>query len=114
MSARKLRVTPEILFVLLTLTEGARHGYAILEEVEVRSGGEVALGPSSLYYTLGRLVNAGLIEEVTAPDDVDEPHADQRRYFAVTAQGRGRLKSELAVLTDIVDQARALGLRAEG
>jgi DNA-binding PadR family transcriptional regulator len=114
MSPRKLRVTPEILYILLSLADGVSHGYAILEEVESRSGGETTLGPSSLYYTLGRLADAGLIEETKGPADAPDGHAGKRRYFSLTPDGSTRLKAELGVLTNIVDQARALGLRAKG
>ena len=114
MGAQKLRMTPAIMHVLLSLAEGQSHGYAILADMERRSRGAVSLGPSSLYYTLGRLADQSLIEETAGPADATDPHADQRRYFSITDVGREWLETELGVLTDIVDQARALGLRSEG
>lgn len=112
-----LKATPPILYTLLALTEGTSHGYAILADIEARSGGAVTLGPSSLYYTLGRLADRGLIEErdePADPDDARDPHAEQRRYFALTRAGRAWLESELGLLTGLVDQARALGLNVQG
>jgi DNA-binding PadR family transcriptional regulator len=116
MSPKELRVTPGILYVLLSLAEGSRHGYAILSEVESRSKEKVQLGPSTLYYTLGRLADAGLIEENAGPQEPEEadPHESQRRYFALTDLGRERLRAEVGVLTDLVDHARDIGLRVEG
>jgi DNA-binding PadR family transcriptional regulator len=113
MATQKLRMTPVIMHLLLSLAEGESHGYALLSDMEKRSRGAVSLGPSSLYYTLGRLADQRLIEESRGPSS-DDPHAEQRRYFRITAVGREWLEAELGVLTDIVDQARALGLRAQG
>ncbi len=112
-----LKATPAILYILLALTQGTRHGYAILADVEERSNGSVGLGPSSLYYTLGRLADRGLIEEREHPSDpatADDPHAEQRRYFALTGRGKAWLEAELGLLTGLVDQARALGLKVGG
>ena len=113
----RLKVTPQILYTMLSLAGGPRHGYAILAEVEQRSGGEIKLGPSSLYYTLGRLEERHLIEAVAAPDAPttdNEAHAEQRRYFGLTGEGRRVLERELGLLTGLVDHARALGLNVEG
>jgi DNA-binding PadR family transcriptional regulator len=116
MSPKELRVTPSILYVLLSLAEEPRHGYAILNEVESRSKGQIQLGPSTLYYTLGRLADAGLIEEDGGPEEPSgtDPHESQRRYFTITEIGRDRLREELGALMDLVDHARALGLSMEG
>ena len=108
-----LKVTPPILYTMLALAGGTRHGYAILADVEQRSGGSVKLGPSSLYYTLGRLADEGLIEE-RDNDGTDQPHADQRRCFGLTDAGREWIDAELAVLRGLVDQGRELGFGAEG
>lgn len=117
MSPRELRATPPILYVLLSLAAGPRHGYAILTEVEERSRGQVQLGPSSLYYTLGRLADAGLIREdegAESPEAVYDPHESQRRYFAITETGLERLRTELSALTHLVDHARSVGLSIQG
>lgn len=116
MGTREIRATPAVLHVLLTLAEGDRHGYAILSEVEARSGGRVSLGPSSLYYTLGRLADAGLIEDGVEPPETTDatPHEGQRRYFSLTSAGRERLRTEMGVLTDLIRHAEALGFPADG
>lgn len=106
-----LRMTPAFFHLLLSLSGGAKHGYAMMQEIETRTDGRVRLGPSSLYYSLGRLEDAGLIAESEGPDDaVDEPHEERRRYYSLTERGRRRLADESRVLEDIVAHARARGL----
>ncbi|MGD2071477.1 MAG: PadR family transcriptional regulator [Gemmatimonadota bacterium] len=110
MSPRDIRITPSFLHLLLSLSEGPRHGYRMMQEIEERTDGRTRLGPSSLYYSLGRLEDAGLIREVEGPDDEDEPHGERRRYYALTDDGRRRLREETEALADIVAHARAQGL----
>lgn len=98
-----IRMTPAFYFLLLTLAEGSLHGHAMGREVEERSGGSVALGPGSLYWSLGRLADVGLIEEVAPPDhETDE----RRRYYALTPYGRRVLARETRTLERIVEYAR--------
>lgn len=112
MSQQPIRLTPAFVHVLLTLSGGARHGYALMQEIEERTAGRIRLGPSSLYYSLSRLQDAGFIEEADAPaaDVRDEPHGERRRYYRLTRGGRKRLVEETAVLADIVAHARSQGL----
>jgi DNA-binding PadR family transcriptional regulator len=71
--------------VLVSLTSGDQHGYAIMQAVEATSDGVVRMGPATLYGTLKRLVAEGLVEETTSrPDDDDQ----RRRYYRLTASGR--------------------------
>lgn len=108
----KLRLNPAYYHVLLALAGRPRHGYALMQEIEERTSGQIRLGPSSLYYSLGRLQDGGLIEETPAPaaDVRSEPHGEQRRYYRLTDDGRSRLEAETAVLAEIVAHARAQGL----
>ena len=104
------RMTPLFFHLLLSLSEGSRHGYTMMQEIEERTGGGVVLGPSSLYYALGRLEDSGLIEEVEGPVGGEEPHEERRRYYRLTARGRERLQEETRLLADIVTHAKARGL----
>lgn len=104
------RMTPAVLHVLLSLADGPSHGYAIMGDVAERTDGRVELGPSSLYYTLGRLDDADLIREAAPEPESDEPHEEQRRYFELTEEGRRHLAAEVDVLHGILDHARAAGL----
>lgn len=110
MSPRDIRITPAFLHLLLSLSEEPKHGYHMMQEIEERTGGRMSLGPSSLYYSLGRLEDVGLIREVEGPADEDEPHGERRRYYALTDEGRRRLREETEALADIVAHARAHGL----
>jgi DNA-binding PadR family transcriptional regulator len=110
---RELKLNPAMVYVLLSLAEGAAHGYGILQDIERRSEGALTLGPSSLYYTLGRFEDAGLVAETDEPD-YGEPHEDQRRYYRITQAGRTRLVRELDGLARLVAEGRRLGLGSEG
>jgi len=104
-----LRMTPTFLHLLLCLAESPKHGYAAMQEVEERTGGRVRLGPSSLYYALGRLEDGGLIEEVEVEASGEEPHEGRRRYYRLTGAGRTRLREEARLLEGVVAHARAHG-----
>lgn len=108
--ATGLRMTPTFLHLLLSFAEGPRHGYVVMKEVEDRSRGRIRLGPSSLYYSIGRLEEGGLLEEVEVEPDPGEPHKDRRRYYRLTVAGRKRLREEARVLDDILEHARAQGV----
>ena len=98
-----IRMTPAFFFLMLALTEGRRHGHVMAREVEERSGGSVKLGPGSLYWSLGRLAEVALIEEVDPPEGETD---DRRRFYGLTPFGREVLASETATLERIVDYAR--------
>lgn len=108
MVKKRIRLRPEDFHILLLLTERPKHGYALLDELSQRTGGELELGPSSLYYTLGRLEDAGLIREVDVSDS-DEPHDAQRRYYALTAAGREQLADFVVTMEEAIRQARIAG-----
>lgn len=95
------------LHVLLALAGGAGHGYAIAQEVERASQGSVRLGPGTLYGSLQRLSEAGLIEASDAPVEGGGAHADRRRYYALTALGVRALRADaqrLARAVQLVQQ----------
>jgi DNA-binding PadR family transcriptional regulator len=95
--------------ILLTLAEGERHGYAIIQETEARSGGEIRLETGTLYRALRRLTAAKLVKPTmrratTAEDD------ERRRYYAITPLGRQVAVTEAARLARLVAAARAARL----
>ena len=106
---RSARLNPAMIHVLLSLAEGPGHGYGLLKSIEARTDGALKLGASTLYYTIGRLEENGLVRETSVADNSD-PHAESRRYFELTAQGRERLDRELADLSQLVEAGRRLGL----
>lgn len=110
MATREPRMTPLFFHLMLSLSRGAKHGYAMMGEVADRTGGRIEVGPSSLYYALGRLEEAGWIVEADAPGTEEAPHEERRRYYRLTALGRSRLEEEAETLADIVSHARAQGV----
>jgi len=78
-------------FILLALRQ-TRHGYSIMQFLEERTAGLVVIGPASLYTTLKKLVDAGLIEEVAPADDRT---GERRRSYCMTAQGKAAAANNL-------------------
>lgn len=97
-------LTPAVLYILLALTDGERHGYAIARSVEEISDGDVRMGPGTLYGSIQRMLREALIEESTArrrAADEDE----RRRYYRITSFGRRVLEHELQRLNRVVRAA---------
>ncbi len=99
-------LTPAVFHVLLALSEAPLHGYGIMLRVEEASG--AAMGPGTIYGSLGRLAEAGWIEEV-ASDDGDPRRG---RTFGLTATGRAALAREAQRITDLARLAEVRGLVA--
>lgn len=92
-------------YVLLALADRERYGLGIVQEVERRTGGEIRLGPGTLYNTIKKLLTAGSIEE--AADGELAAEADpRRRYYRITAAGRAIVEAEAARLEQLVNAAR--------
>jgi DNA-binding PadR family transcriptional regulator len=89
--------------LLLALLNGPRHGYGIMQDVEEITGGEVRLGPGTLYTGIKRLLQAGLIQEC-------EPDADRRRCYRLTRQGRRHAAEEAQRMAALLRIARKRGL----
>jgi DNA-binding PadR family transcriptional regulator len=103
-----------VLHILLALADTARHGYAIKQEVESRSAGNVRLGPGTLYEAIQRLLDSGLIRETDADEEPTNAQEAQRRYYALTPRGRRILKQEMEQLGRLVDYARTKAGLGEG
>ncbi len=86
------RLAGPSLYVLVSLSEGPKHGYAIMTDVETLSG--LPLGPGTLYGVLDRLQRRGLIEPL--------PAEDRRRPYRLTGTGRAALEAQLASLNGFV------------
>src|SRR5262245_7218834 len=92
--------------VLVSLADEDRHGYAILQDIAERSDGRIRLSPSTLYAVIKRLLESGLIEELS--ERPDPAHDDERRrYYRLTALGRRVAKAEALRLEATAKQARA-------
>lgn len=88
-----LPLTPTAFHVLAALAREPRHGYAVAREVEALSDGRIVMGPGTLYGSLQRMAESGLIEETPNPGD-DGQHVDRRRYYRSTELGRAALRAE--------------------
>ncbi len=107
-----LPLTPVVLHILLALAEGEKHGYAIAQEIESASAGQVRAGPGTLYGSIQRMLTAGLIEE-SSPKHRADPEDERRRYYRPTLLGRRVLDLELQRLVDVVRIARDKRLIAD-
>ena len=101
-----LPLKPHWFHVLLSLADQDNHGYAIMQEVLDRTAGKVRLWPATLYGTLQRLIDAGLIAESDARPAPDLDDA-RRRYYRLTPLGRQVLRAESARLEDLVRVIRS-------
>lgn len=94
-------LTPAVLHILLALSTRHRHGYGIMKQVDEDSQGKVNMGPGTLYGSLGRMIDAGLIRE--SDERVDPELDDERRvYYEITGLGRRTLEAELARYREVV------------
>jgi DNA-binding PadR family transcriptional regulator len=94
--------------ILLALADDDRHGYGIMQDVAARTGGELRLSAGTLYRSIQRMLEQGLIVEVRgrlpAADD------ERRRYYRITAFGTAVARAEAGRLAGLVRLARAAGL----
>ena len=100
-----LPLTPATFQILLALVDDERHGYAIMTEVAERSEHAVKLGPGTLYGTLKRLLQSGLVEE---SDERADPESgdERRRYYRITRNGMSVARAEARRLESVVRAAR--------
>jgi DNA-binding PadR family transcriptional regulator len=105
-------LTPAGYQVLLALASGTTHGYAIMRFVDEVTGGEVRLGPGTLYRTIARLAADGLVEETGRDTDGDTDRATdaRRRDYRLTRLGRAAARRESALLARLVAIAAEAGL----
>jgi DNA-binding PadR family transcriptional regulator len=106
-----LPLTPTVFHMLLALADGEKHGYGIMKAVEEETQGEMQIRTGSLYGSIRRMIEAGLIHETDerpAPDLDDE----RRRYYGLTAFGRRVLAAEAARISRamaVIEGKRILG-----
>jgi DNA-binding PadR family transcriptional regulator len=99
-------LTPAVFHILLALSGGERHGYAIMRDVAADTNGALQLGPGTLYGCLKRMLAAGLVAEA---DERPDPELDdeRRRYYGVTDLGTRTLRAEAERLALAVSAAQA-------
>jgi DNA-binding PadR family transcriptional regulator len=105
-----LPLPPATFHILLALAAGDRHGYGIIQDVEARTDGALRLSPGTLYRSIQRLLEQGLIMEPKRPiGRLDDP---RRRYYRITPFGTAVARAETRRLTQLVRLARVAGLLA--
>jgi DNA-binding PadR family transcriptional regulator len=95
-----------IFHMLLALSEGDRHGYALKREILQRTGGKLNLGSGALYGSINKMLEQGWIEE---SDERPDPHLDdeRRRYYRITPHGLRVAQAEAVRLRQLVRFAEA-------
>lgn len=94
-----LPLTPAVFHILLALFGRERHGYDIMQQVAADSGGAVKMGPGTLYGSLDRMIEAGLVARSSTRDP-------RRIYYKLTALGQTTLKAETERLSRLAAVAR--------
>ncbi|HZM96042.1 MAG TPA: PadR family transcriptional regulator [Vicinamibacterales bacterium] len=106
--AQLLPLPPVTFHILLALADEDRHGYAIIKEVSLRTRGELTLSAGTLYRSIHRMLEQGLVVELRerpAPEEDDE----RRRYYQITKFGIEAAKAESRRLEQLVKLARQSG-----
>jgi DNA-binding PadR family transcriptional regulator len=102
-----LPLQPTTFHILLSLADEDRHGYAIILEVSRRTQGELKLSAGTLYRSIQRMVESGLITEIRTRPEFDD---ERRRYYRITPLGRAVAEAEAGRLRDLLKMARICGV----
>jgi DNA-binding PadR family transcriptional regulator len=104
-----LPLTPAMFQILVALADGDKHGYAVIKEVALRTGGKVRLSAATLYGNLARLEGSGLIQESDRRPEfaLDD---ERRRYYRLTELGRDVAMAEARRMEDALELARSKNL----
>ena len=98
-----------VFHILIALADRDRHGYSIMQDVAARTEGKVQLSAGTLYSSIRRMLEQGLIQELA--DSPDPSSSDERRrYYRLTRFGKRAAAAEVARLNAMLKQARATGL----
>lgn len=103
-------LAPASFFVLFALSEGDKHGYAIMQDVRSLSENQFDMGPATLYTNLQRLLDCSWVKDVPGPKGSDP----RRRYYRITSEGSSALAAELSRMDAILRKSRAMKLRLAG
>ena len=104
---RLLPLPPAVLHILIALGEGEKHGYAMMREVADRTEGKVRMSPGTLYGSIRKMLDDGLIEEAFRRGSADD---ERRRYYRLTKFGRAVAAAEADRLAALLHHAWLTGL----
>lgn len=102
-----LPLKPEMLWILVSLHSGSRHGYGVMQDVEEQTGGSVRIQTGALYRFLHRLERDGLVEEAPSPSDESDA---RRRYYRITPFGHAVAAAELERMRAVVASSVDAGI----
>jgi DNA-binding PadR family transcriptional regulator len=98
-----------VFHILVALADRDRHGYSIMQDVNARTDGKVRLSAGTLYSSIRRMLEQGLVEELRDSPEPDN-HDERRRYYRLTRLGRQAAIAEARRLSEMLNYARATGL----
>ncbi len=110
---KMLPLTPAVFHILLALADGDKHGYGIMREVSDRTDGQMRMGPGTLYGSIKRMLEQGLIEEAEERPD-PELDDERRRYYRLTDFGQKLAVAESRRLRQLVGIAQGKRLLGSG
>ncbi|MBV8865299.1 MAG: helix-turn-helix transcriptional regulator [Acidobacteriaceae bacterium] len=102
-----------VFHILIALADRDRHGYSIMQDVAARTNGKVHLSAGTLYSSVRRMLEQGLIEELGESPDPSSTD-ERRRYYRLTRFGKKVAAAEVDRLSALVRQARDTGLVPKG
>src|SRR6185312_8174213 len=104
-------LSPQAFHILVALADRDQHGYGIMLDIAERTGGKLRLSAGTLYGSVKRLLEQGLIVELRENQRPDKNlDDDRRRYYRLTPLGRKAAKAEVKRMSELLEQARAHGL----
>jgi DNA-binding PadR family transcriptional regulator len=107
-----LPLPPATFHILMAVADEDRHGYAIIQDVAARTGGELKLSAGTLYRSIQRMLEQGLLVE-TRDRPAPELDDERRRYYRITPFGKATARAEVTRLSQLVRLARARGFAPE-
>jgi DNA-binding PadR family transcriptional regulator len=99
-------ISSQAFHILVALADRDQHGYGIMQDVAARTNNKLQLSAGTLYGSIKRLLEQGLIVEIQNRESEDE----RRRYYHLTALGRKAARAEASRLSELLEQARNHGL----
>jgi DNA-binding PadR family transcriptional regulator len=105
-------LSPAMFHILMSIAEEERHGYAIIQDVAASTNGELRLSPGTLYRSIQRMLEQGLIVE-SRRRPARELDDERRRYYRITPLGIATARAELRRMAKLVRLGRDRGLKPE-
>ena len=107
-----LPLPPATFHILMAVADEARHGYAIIQDIAARTNGDLRMSAGTLYRSIQRMLEQGLIVETNDRPDPEEDD-ERRRYYQITSFGAAVARAEATRLAQLVRLARARGIAPE-